>query len=260
MAIASGMPMPEIYVLDRERGLNSFAAGHTRDDLAIGVTQGALKLLTRDELQGVMAHEFSHVVNGDTRLNMRLMGLVHGLFWPTIVGRILLRGTSEAPEMGESVLDENIPETSRPLLPLACLFLFMGGLTSPLVRLIKSVIARQREWLADAAAVQFTRNPAGIESALKKVGGLLKKGRLDNAHAESASHFYFVNCRHEPWFGFQSTHPQLAKRIVAIDPGFDGNFQHIRSLPSRDAEFDRIYEASVRRLRAEKSEAAEAQE
>src|SRR5207244_606522 len=97
MAIASGMPTPEIYVLDRERGINSFAAGHTRDDVAVCITFGALKLLTRDELQGVIAHEFSHVLNGDTRLNMKLMGLVHGLFWPTIVGRILLRGTSEAP-------------------------------------------------------------------------------------------------------------------------------------------------------------------
>jgi len=129
------------------------------------------------------------------------------LFWPTIVGRILLRGSSEAPEMGESIFDDDVPQLSQPLVPLACFFLLLGSVSSPLVRWIKSMICREREWLADAAAVQFTRNPPGIEGALKKIGGLLKAGRLDTAHAESASHFYFVNCRHESWFGFFSTHP-----------------------------------------------------
>ena len=99
MAIASGTPVPEIYVLDNERGINAFSAGHTRDDVAIGVTRGCLKLLTRDELQGVVAHEFSHILNGDTRLNLRLMGLTHGLFWPTMVGRVLVRGSTQAPEI-----------------------------------------------------------------------------------------------------------------------------------------------------------------
>ncbi len=96
MAVASGIPVPEIYVLAGERGINAFAAGHTREDVAIGVTFGAIKLLTRDELQGVIAHEFSHVLNGDTRLNLKLMGLAHGLFWPVIVGRVLLRGLAAA--------------------------------------------------------------------------------------------------------------------------------------------------------------------
>ena len=100
MAVASEMAVPEIYVLDGERGINSFAAGHTREDVAIGVTFGGLKLLTRDELQGVIAHEFSHVLNGDTRLNMKLMGLADGLFWPTIVGRVLVRGSAQPLETG----------------------------------------------------------------------------------------------------------------------------------------------------------------
>lgn len=251
MAIASGMPQPDIYVLDRERGINSFAAGHTRDDVAIGITLGCLKLLTRDELQGVIAHEFSHVLNGDTRLNMRLMALSHGLFWPTIVGRILLRGTSEATEMGEFNFDDDVPEISKPLLPLACFFLVLGSISSPLVRWIKSMICREREWLADAAAVQFTRDPPGLEGALKKIGGLLKQGRLDNAHAESASHFYFANCVHEPWFGFQSTHPPLAERILRIDPQFDGMFQHVHSLPSHEAVNDLRYEENLQRMRAQ---------
>jgi Zn-dependent protease with chaperone function len=251
MAIASGMSVPTIYVLDRERGINSFAAGHTRDDVAIGITFGALKLLTRDELQGIIAHEFSHVLNGDTWLNMKLMALAHGLFWPTLCGRILVRGSTQAPERGASIFDDNTSSTFLPTAPLGILFLIIGGISSPFVRLLKSRVCREREWLADAAAVQFTRNPAGIEGALKKIGGLLKQGRMDSPYAEVASHLYFANSTFDSWFGFMSTHPPLTKRILAIDPAFDGQFQHIISLPSRDAEFDRIYEESVRRARAE---------
>jgi len=231
MAIASGIPVPEVYVLDNERGINAFSAGYTRDDVAIGVTCGCLKLLTRDELQGVIAHEFSHVLNGDTRLNLRLMGLMHGLFWPTPVGRILVRGSTQAREIGESIFDENTTPFFLPTAPIGILFLIVGGISSPFVRLIKSLICREREWFADAAAVQFTRNPAGIGGALKKIGGLLKQGRLDTPHAETASHLYFTNSAYDPLFNFQSTHPPLAKRILAIDPAFDGQFQHINSLP-----------------------------
>ncbi len=125
------------------------------------------------------------------------------------------------------------------------------------MRLLKSLICREREWLADAAAVQFTRNPAGIEGALKKIGGLYKAGRLDSPHAESASHLYFANSSYDPLFDFLSTHPPLSKRILAIDPGFDGQFAHINSLPrqseahSREAQYDRLYEESLRRARIE---------
>jgi len=250
MAIAAGMSVPEIYVLDRERGINSFAAGHTRDDVALGITFGTLKLLTRDELQGIVAHEFSHVLNGDTRLNMKLMALAHGLFWPTLLGWILVRGSPQVPENGASIFDNNTSPTFLPTAPLGILFLIIGGISSPFVRLLKSRICREREWLADAAAVQFTRNPAGIAGALKKIGGLLKQGRMDSPYAEVASHLYVANSAFDSWFGFMSTHPPLTKRILAIDPAFDGQFQHIISLPSRDAEFDRIYEESVRRARA----------
>ena len=219
MAIASELAVPEIYVLDGERGINSFAAGHTREDVAIGVTFGCLKLLTRDELQGVVAHEFSHVLNGDTRLNLKLMGLAHGLFWPTIVGRVLLRGSPQPPEVGASIFDEDARPDILPTAPVGILFLIIGGVTSPFVRLLKSLVCREREWLADAAAVQFTRNPAGIAGALKKIGGLYKAGRLDAPHAESASHLYFANSTNDPWFQFFATHPPLKKRVLAI-PGF----------------------------------------
>ncbi len=257
MAVASGMPVPAIYVLDRERGINTFAAGHTRADVAIGVTFGALKLLTRDELQGVIAHEFSHVLNGDTRLNLKLMGLAHGLFWPTIVGRVLLRGSPRPAEIGASIFDSDAKPACLPTAPIGILFLIVGGLSSPFVRLLKSLICREREWLADAAAVQFTRNPAGIAGALKKIGGLFKAGRLDTPHAETASHLYFVNSAYDPFFSFQATHPPLAKRILAIDPAFDGLFPHLRSLPrpaddtSSEVKAEQLYEESLRRARAE---------
>ena len=263
MAVAAGLSVPAAYVLDHERGINAFAAGRTRDEVAIGVTFGALKLLDRDELQGIVAHEFSHVLNGDMQLNMRLMVLAHGLSWPTIVGRILVRGTTRAPEIGESIFDEGTPPVFLPTAPLGVLFLTIGGISAPLVRLLKSLICREREWLADAAAVQFTRNPAGIADALKKIGGLYKQGRLDTPFAESASHLYFVNSAFDPWLNFLATHPPLVKRILAIDPAFDGQFSRIQSLSrpaddrSQDAKYDRLYEETLRREREEAKERGE---
>jgi len=251
MAIASGMPVPEIYVLDNERGINAFSAGHTRDDVVIGITRGCLKLLNRDELQGVIAHEFSHILNGDTRLNLRLMGLMHGLFWPTPVGRILVRGSTQARDPDESIFDDVTIPFFLPTAPVGVLFLIVGGISSPFVRLIKSLICCNREWLADAAAVQFTRNPAGIGGALKKIGGLLKQGRLDSPHAETASHLYFVNYSHDSWFNSQSTHPPLAKRILAIDPAFDGQFPKVKTLPPNQFERDQVYEQTLARVMSE---------
>jgi Zn-dependent protease with chaperone function len=257
MAVASGMTVPEIYLLDRERGINSFAAGHTREDVAIGITFGAMKLLARDELQGVIAHEFSHVLKGDTRLNLKLMTLVHGLFWPTIVGRVLVHGSTRAPEIGTSIFDEGEGNYYLPTAPIGFLFLVIGVVSSPFVHLLKSLICREREWLADAAAVQFTRNPTGIAGALKKLGGLYKAGRLDSPFAETASHLYFANSDFEPWLDFMATHPPLGKRISAIDPYFDGQFQHINALPRqpdenpRESQDELLYQENLRHARAE---------
>jgi Zn-dependent protease with chaperone function len=245
MAIASGMPVPEIYVLDNERGINAFAAGHTRSDVAIGVTRGGLKLLTRDELQGVIAHEFSHILNGDTRLNMRLIGIAHGVLWPVILGRIFVRGSNRPAEPGESILDEDVSVARLPLMLAGYLLVIVGSIGLPFVRLIKSAICREREWLADAAAVQFTRYPDGIAGALKKIGGLYKQGRLDTPHAESASHLYFTNSGFTPWFGFLSTHPPLLKRIKAIEPAFDGQFPTVKPLPPSQFELEKQYERAV---------------
>jgi Zn-dependent protease with chaperone function len=258
MAIASGTTVPEIYALDNERGINAFSAGHTRDDVAIGVTRGCLKLLTRDELQAVIAHEFSHILNGDTRLNLRLMGLMHGLFWPTPVGRILVRGSTQARELDESIFDEDTTPFFLPTAPIGILFLIVGGISSPFVRLIKSLICRKREWLADAAAVQFTRNPAGVAGALKKIGGLYKQGRLDTPNAETASHLYFANSAYDPLFNFQSTHPPLAKRVLAIDPAFDGQFPKVKTLPPNQYERDQVYEQTLARVMSDMRKSPEA--
>ena len=250
MAIASGMPVPEIYVLDNERGINSFAAGHTQSDVAVGVTRGCLKLLNRDEIQGVIAHEFSHILIGDTRLNMRLMGIAHGVLWPVIVGRVLVRGSNRPGEPGESILDEDPSITTLPFIPLGYVVLAVGSIGLPFVRLIKSAICREREWLADAAAVQFTRYPAGIAGALKQIGGLYKQGRLNTPHAETASHLYFANSSHTPWFGFLSTHPPLGERILAIDPAFDGQFPKVKALPPSQFERDQTYENAIAQVMA----------
>jgi Zn-dependent protease with chaperone function len=253
MAIASGMPVPAVYVLDNERGLNSFAAGHTHDDVAIGVTRGFVVLLSRDEMQGMVAHEFSHVLNGDTRLNMRLIALLHGLIWPTIVGRALMQAVDPIND-DETILEQsNAANQQIFLAPFAFVCWFIGAPGLFLSRFIKSAICREREWLADAAAVQFTRNPAGIEGALKKNGGLLKQGRLDTPFAETASHLYFTSSDFDPWFNFTATHPPLAKRIEAIDPTFDGTFQHIMSLPRPEVQaaagYDKLYQESLQRAR-----------
>jgi Zn-dependent protease with chaperone function len=245
MAVASGMPVPEIYVLDGERGINALAAGHTRSDVAIGVTRGCLKLMDRDELQGVIAHEFSHILNGDTRLNMRLMGIAHGVLWPVIVGRVFVRGSNRPAEPGESIFDEDASVMRLPLIFIGYALLVAGSIGLPFVRLIKSAICREREWLADAAAVQFTRYPDGIAGALKKIGGLYKQGRLDTPHAETASHLYFANSSYNPWFGFLSTHPPLVKRIQAIEPAFDGQFPKVKPLPPSQFEREQQYERAV---------------
>ena len=245
MAVASGTTVPEIYVLDNERAINTFAAGHTRDDVALGVTRGCVKLLTRDELQGVVAHDFSHILNGDTRLNMRLIGLAHGFFWPTILGRVLVYGSTQAPPMADSLLIDDDQVRLLPTAPLGFVLIGLGSISLPFVRLIKSAICRQREWLADSAAVQFTRNPCGLAGALTKIGGLFKQGRLDSPHAEMASHLYFVNFTYEPWFSFLATHPRLPQRITAIDPRFDGTFPKVKMLRPNQFERDQAFEQAA---------------
>lgn len=210
MAIASGVPIPKIYVLDEEPGINAFAAGHAPSDAAIGITRGGMTLLDRDELQGVIGHEFSHLLNGDMRLNLRIMGALFGIVFLTVLGRILLYsrgggGRGRAPMM---------------LFGLA--LILIGAVGVVFGRLIQAALSRQRELLADASAVQFTRNPAGLSSALQKIGSAGSK--IGSAHAVETSHMFFENGLGKPFLGLMATHPPLEQRIRAIDPGWDGKF------------------------------------
>lgn len=208
MAIASGVPVPKVYVLDNEKSINAFAAGHTADDAAIGVTRGCMTMLERDELQGVIGHEFSHILNGDMRLNLRLMGVLFGILFLAVIGRVLIyvRGGR----------DRNL----LPLLGFA--LIIIGSIGVFFGRLIQAALSRQREFLSDASAVQFTRNPAGLSRALQKIGGAGSK--IESAHAEEASHMFFENGMGKSFHGLFATHPPLDKRIRAIDPGWNGKF------------------------------------
>ena len=214
MSIASGVPVPQVYVMDSEAGINAFAAGHSASDAAISVTRGCMKMLSRDELQGVIGHEFSHILNGDMRVNLRLMGLVFGILCLTVIGRILIRTTGR--------------KNPLPLLGLALIIIGWAGVFFG--RLIQAAVSRQREVLADASAVQFTRNPSGLAGALKKIGGLPYGSRINSPHAEEASHLFFANGLGDSLF---ATHPPLVERIRALDPSFDGRFPRaIREGPS----------------------------
>jgi Zn-dependent protease with chaperone function len=200
IAIASGLPVPEIFVLEDEAGINAFAAGYAPTDAAITVTRGALDKLTRSELQGVVGHEFSHILNGDMRLNIRLMGTVFGLIVISTIGRRIASGGR-----GSAVL------------PGFALFA-AGYLGVVLARMIKASISRQREFLADASAVQFTRQTDGIAGALKKIGALAEGSRFAGRDAEEVAHMLFGD-----GVGYSvlfATHPPLAERIRRLDPVF----------------------------------------
>ncbi len=211
MAIASGVPVPSVYIMRNETAINAFAAGHSTGDAVVCVTRGAIKLLTRDELQGVIGHEFSHILNGDMRLNLRLMGIIFGIVCLTFIGRVLLRS--------------NDRKNALPLFGLV--LIIVGWVGSLFGQLIRAAVSRQREFLADASSVQFTRNPAGLAGALKKIGGLSFGSRLDANHASEASHMFFSNGIEPPLFDLFATHPPLAERIKTLDPAFDGQFPHV---------------------------------
>ncbi len=217
MAIASGVAVPRVYVMDHETAINAFAAGHSVNDAVIVVTRGALTRLSRDELQGVIAHEFSHVLNGDMRLNLRLIGVLHGLLIVALAGRLLLdltgrsRGGSSSGRSGNGVA----------VLLLAGVALWILGYIGVFFgRLIKAAVSRQREFLADASAVQFTRNPDGIGGALRKIGGLTEAtglgSRIDHPQAEALSHLFLGAARPSFVRGLFATHPPLEERVQRI--------------------------------------------
>ncbi|MBZ0111519.1 MAG: M48 family metallopeptidase, partial [Thermoanaerobaculia bacterium] len=222
MAIASGVPVPGVFLLDTESGINAFAAGFSVDDAAIGVTRGCLEQLSRDELQGVIAHEFSHVLNGDMRLNLRLMGVVHGILVLSLIGYWMLR-------LGGGNVGDRRGKGS-PILFVGLAIWVIGGIGLFFGKLIKSAVSRQREYLADASAVQFTRNPGGVAGALKRIGTAAHGSSLQSLHAEEVSHMLFGSGSGPSWTSFLATHPPLVDRIRRIEPTFDGVFE-VEPLP-----------------------------
>ncbi len=208
MSIASGVPVPKIYVLEQEAGINAFAAGYSTSDAVVAVTRGALDRLNRDELQGVVAHEYSHILNGDMRLNIRLIGVLFGILMIGIIGRkILIHGRGFRNSATIVVIVGALAA-----MAVGSLGMFFG-------RMIKAGVSRSREVLADASAVQFTRQTAGIAGALKKIGGLDSGSRLAHREdAEEVSHMLFGDG--VGLSGLFATHPPLIKRIQALEPGF----------------------------------------
>ncbi|HWD20270.1 MAG TPA: M48 family metalloprotease [Verrucomicrobiae bacterium] len=233
MSLAAQLPPPPVYVLEDERGINAFAAGY-KNDVALFITRGCLKLLSRDELQGVIGHELSHIANGDTILKMRLMGLAHGVLAFDTLGRILT---------GDTDADDETTSVTLPQLAVLGFALRAAGFPGVLLcRWIKSAIFREREWLADAAATQYTRNPSCLANAMKKVGGLSRQGRLSSPYAETMSHLFFVSYEDEPFFAFLASHPPLEKRIRALEPNFDGVYSKTPMLPMSQGEREHRFE------------------
>ena len=225
MSIASGVTMPEVYVLEDEAAINAFAAGHSPANAAVAVTRGAVQRLNRDELQGVIAHEFSHILNGDMRLNLRLIGWLFGLMFIALMGRLILRHSSR----GRS------GKGGAYLLLIGAALAIIGWLGGVCGRVIQAAVCRRRERLADASAVQFTRNPEGLKGALLQIAGVGQGSRLQQTQTEEVAHMLFASGLKRVF----ATHPPLAERISALDPGFDVSF------------IDEIAARAVRELRLE---------
>jgi len=223
MALASGTVVPSVYLLP-DLAINAFAAGFTPQDAVIGVTQGAINLLSRDELQGVIAHEFSHIYNGDMRLNTRLVAVVHGILVIGLTGSFILRGMDD---VRRSPVNRTQPAILTVMFGTVLCIVGYGG--TVFGNLIKAAVSRQREFLADATAVQYTRDPQSIAGALKKIGGYALGAKINAARAAEFSHLYFGSGTSS--FDLMSSHPDLSERIRRIDASWDGTFVKIAAPP-----------------------------
>ncbi|MDP6375957.1 MAG: M48 family metallopeptidase [Pseudomonadales bacterium] len=211
MAIASGIPVPPVYVID-EPSINAFAAGFSHDDAVIGVNQGTIDYLSREELQGVIGHEFSHILNNDINLNLKLIAVLHGILFLGMAGYAILRTGGRSRRDGAPLA----------LLGLGLVAIGYGG--TFFGNMIKSGVSRQREYLADGASVQFTRNPGGLARALKKIGGLSFGSSMRAPAAAEASHMFFGLPKRTLLDSLMSTHPPLPDRILALEPTWDGTY------------------------------------
>lgn len=211
MALAAGLPVPSVYLLEKEPGINAFAAGLTSGDAVVAVTRGALDELSRDELQGVLGHEFSHILNGDMRINVRLAGLLHGILVIALIGYWILRGTGGRSSGSSKKGGGGIALFGLALLVVGWVGVFFG-------RLIQAAVSRQREFLADSSAVQFTRNPAGLAGALARIASFGSGSAIASHQSEEVGHFFFADGVAKRFFGFLATHPPIAERIRRLDP------------------------------------------
>ncbi|QJQ95324.1 MULTISPECIES: M48 family metallopeptidase [Halomonadaceae] len=234
MALASGTPVPAVYLIE-DNAINAFAAGHSPQDAVIGMTRGAIELLDRDELQGVVAHEFSHILNGDMRLNLRLVALLHGLLLIGLIGHMVLRGGAMS-----SATRSRRDNSHAVMLALGAALMVVGYVGTLCGSLIKAAVSRQREFLADASAVQFTRQPEGIGGALMKIAAHQRGSQLQAANASEYSHFYFS--RGVSASGPMSTHPPLETRIRRVLPNWNGELPTLDDA-SREARRTRREEA-----------------
>ena len=242
MAIASGVNVPNVYLLDNEPGINAFAAGFTPNTAALGINRGTIELLTRDELQGVLGHEFSHILNGDMRTNIRLISVLFGLNLIVIIGWFLMRITmyTNTGYRSSNNRDNNGAAAALIASIVGVGFVVLGSIGMFFSQLIQAAISRQREYLADASSVQFTRNPDGIAGALKKIGCPNIVEKIQTPGAGEASHMFFSSIYGVSSFSeLMATHPPLVQRIQAIDPTFDGKFPaSIQRIDARSIAFE----------------------
>lgn len=223
MAIAAGLPVPPVYILE-ETTINAFAAGFSDSDAVIGVTRGTLERLSRDQLQGVIAHEFSHILHGDMRLNLNLITVLAGIIFIGQSGRFVMHGASRVRGRNQGAL---------PILAIGLGLIVIGSIGTLFGNIIKAAVSRQREFLADASAVQYTRNPDGIGGALKVIGGSKAGTSLATPRAEECSHMFFGDAIFLRTFNFFSTHPPLDLRIRRIEPHWDGSYLPGKPLPEK---------------------------
>ena len=229
MAVASGLPRPRIYIFPNEFSINAVTAGLDHDDAIIALTCGAVTHLSRDELQCVVAHEFAHILNGDYALNLTMAGWLSGLLFFSVKGLELLSVTSDA-------ANKYINNTKQGdvgallLITIVGVILYVGGGIGKLgAELVQAAISRQREYMADAFAVQFTRNPASLAGALKKIAGYPRRGTIKNSRALMMKSFFIASPTQSQ--DLWQTHPPLEERITTLDPHWDGKIVPIELPP-----------------------------
>ena len=211
MAIAAGVRLPQAYVMEEEAAINAFSAGWTVSGTVVAVTRGALERLTRDELQAVIGHEFSHILNGDMALNVRMLGVLAGIVALGSIGGFVMRLARDADDLRFAALGFTLGVA---LFAIGYVGLFFA-------RLIKAAVSRQREYLADASSVQFTRNPEGIAGALDQIRASGAGSLIGNRYAEELSHMFFGQSVKLRWAALLETHPVLDERIRRACPEFD---------------------------------------